>query len=90
MDEQMQETEVSDHPSKMMAASRTTRRCRDPQTRKRSTVPSRIPRRCKKLLSENGWGGAWVNGVFSSSLSLKRSRGALRRRRFCEHRIRRT
>ena len=22
------------------------------------------PSRCKELLSENGWGGAWVNGVF--------------------------
>jgi len=21
--------------------------------------------RCKELLAENGWGGAWVNGVFS-------------------------
>ena len=23
------------------------------------------PSRCKELLAENGWGGAWVNGVFS-------------------------
>lgn len=25
----------------------------------------RSPSRCKELLAENGWGGAWVNGVFS-------------------------
>jgi uncharacterized protein YjlB len=25
----------------------------------------RSPRRCKELLAENGWGGAWINGVFS-------------------------
>ena len=27
--------------------------------------PERQPSRCKELLAENGWGGAWVNGVFS-------------------------
>lgn len=25
----------------------------------------RDPSRCKELLSQNGWGGAWVDGVFS-------------------------
>ena len=25
----------------------------------------RYPSRCKELLAGNGWGGAWVNGVFS-------------------------
>src|SRR3954454_24868748 len=25
----------------------------------------RSARRCKELLAENGWGGAWVDGVFS-------------------------
>ncbi len=25
----------------------------------------RQPSRCKELLAENGWGGAWVDGVFS-------------------------
>ena len=27
--------------------------------------PGRDPSRCKEKLAENGWGGAWVNGVFS-------------------------
>jgi uncharacterized protein YjlB len=27
--------------------------------------PDRSPTRCKELLAENGWGGAWVDGVFS-------------------------
>jgi uncharacterized protein YjlB len=27
--------------------------------------PEREPSRCKELLAENGWGGAWVDGVFS-------------------------
>ncbi len=27
--------------------------------------PERQPSRCKELLAENGWGGAWVDGVFS-------------------------
>ncbi len=27
--------------------------------------PDLSPSRCKQLLAENGWGGAWVNGVFS-------------------------
>ena len=26
--------------------------------------PERQPSRCKELLAEHGWGGAWVNGVF--------------------------
>ncbi len=26
--------------------------------------PERDPSRCKEKLAENGWGGAWVNGVF--------------------------
>jgi uncharacterized protein YjlB len=26
--------------------------------------PDLDPSRCKKLLAENGWGGAWVDGVF--------------------------
>lgn len=27
--------------------------------------PERDPSRCKELLAENGWGGAWEDGVFS-------------------------
>ena len=27
--------------------------------------PERDPSRCREKLAENGWGGAWVNGVFS-------------------------
>ena len=27
--------------------------------------PARQPSRCKELLAEHGWGGAWVDGVFS-------------------------
>jgi len=27
--------------------------------------PERQPSRCKELLAKNGWGGAWVDGVFS-------------------------
>ncbi len=27
--------------------------------------PDLSPSRCKELLAENGWGGAWVDGVFS-------------------------
>jgi uncharacterized protein YjlB len=27
--------------------------------------PDLSPSRCKELLAENGWGGAWINGVFS-------------------------
>ena len=27
--------------------------------------PERGPSRCREKLAENGWGGAWVNGVFS-------------------------
>ena len=26
--------------------------------------PDLSPPRCKELLAENGWGGAWINGVF--------------------------
>ena len=47
--------------------------------------------RCKELLAENGWGGAWVNGVFSyHHLPLECPRGALCGKRFCKHRVRRT
>lgn len=27
--------------------------------------PDLSPARCRELLAENGWGGAWINGVFS-------------------------
>ena len=27
--------------------------------------PDLSPSRCKELLAENGWGGSWVDGVFS-------------------------
>jgi len=65
MDEQMQETEVREYIFKD-----------DGRFPNNPTLPLLVysqaldsseqdSSRCKELLAENGWGGAWLNGVFS-------------------------
>jgi uncharacterized protein YjlB len=65
MDERMQETEVREYTFDD-----------DGRIPNNPTLPLLVysqalatsdldPSRCKELFAENGWGGAWVDGVFS-------------------------